>query len=246
MKFTLFIPTKNEIEGIKVIMPKINKEWVDEIIIVDGHSTDGTFEYFKERGFKVITQKLPGGSGAWWEGFQAATGDVIIPFSPDGNSIPEKIPELVKKMRESQDKENYDMVIVSRYKEGAKSYDDDWLSALANFSFNKIINFLFGANYTDCLVMYRAFKKELVKKLNFNSNTGMEFNRYHAPLFEILISIRCAKKKMKVGEISGDEPDRIGYAKGSRAHPGRFIKSYNGLLMLYHVIREFILWPFGK
>lgn len=246
MKFTLFIPTKNEIDGVKAIMPRIKKEWVDEIIVVDGHSTDGTFEYFKEHGFNVIIQTLPGGAGAWWEGFQAATGDIIIPFSPDGNSIPEKIPELVKKIRESQGKENYDMVIVSRYKGGAESYDDDWLSALANFSFNKIVNFLFGASYTDCLVMYKAFKKELLKELNFNQNTGMEFNKYKAPMFELLISIRCAKKKKKVAEISGDEPDRVGGKKESRAHPGKLAKAYDGLLMLYYIIKEFVLWPFEK
>ena len=246
MKITLFIPTKNEIDGVKAIMPKIKKDWVDEIIIVDANSTDGTLEYLRGRGFKVIIQTLPGGAGAWWEGFQAATGDVIIPFSPDGNSLPEKIPELVKKIKESQGKENYDMIIVSRYKGQARSYEDDWMSALANFSFNKIVNFLFSAHYTDCLVMYRAFKKELLGKLNFNQNTGMQFNRYNAPLFELLISIRCAKKKMRVAEIPGDEPDRISGLKESRAHPGKFIKIHNGLLMIYHIVREFILWPFEK
>ncbi len=42
MKTTLFVLAYNEIEGMKAIMPRIKKEWVDEIIIVDGGSTDGT------------------------------------------------------------------------------------------------------------------------------------------------------------------------------------------------------------
>ena len=40
MKSALIIPTLNEIVGMKKIIPLIRKEWVDEIIIVDGGSTD--------------------------------------------------------------------------------------------------------------------------------------------------------------------------------------------------------------
>ena len=57
MKTTLFIPTFNEIDGMKVIMPRIKKEWVDQIIIADGGSTDGTVEYANEYGYEVFVQK---------------------------------------------------------------------------------------------------------------------------------------------------------------------------------------------
>lgn len=234
MKFSLIVPTLNEIDGVKAIMPRIKKEWVDEILIIDGNSTDGTKEYLEGIGYRVIVQKLPGGVEAWWEGFENAIGDVFILFSPDGNSIPEKIPELVNKMREG-----YDMVIVSRYKDGAKSEDDDWLSALANFTFNKIIDFLFRADYTDALVMYRAFRKDILKELKFNRATGTKFNIYKASFFELLTAIRCAKRKLKVAEIPGDEPARLDGTKDSRAHPGKLAKIYNGFLMLYYIGKEF-------
>ena len=42
MKTTLLIMTLNEIDGMKVIMPQIDKTWIDQIIVVDGGSTDGT------------------------------------------------------------------------------------------------------------------------------------------------------------------------------------------------------------
>ena len=71
MKVTLFIPVLNEIDAVKVIMPRIKQEWVDEIIIIDGHSTDGTREYLVANGFTVIDQKKPGTINAWWEGFEA-------------------------------------------------------------------------------------------------------------------------------------------------------------------------------
>jgi len=226
MKTTLLIPTLNEAEGVKAIMPRIKKEWVDEILIVDGNSTDGTREYLQSNGYNVITQKKPGVVAAWWEGFEAATGDVIILFSPDNNSIPELIPALVDKM-----KEGYAMAIASRYAKGAKSYDDSILTGFGNFLFTRvIINGLFGAKYTDALVMYRAFKKELLTTLKMRDVKG--------PFFEAVLSIRCAKKKLKVMEIPGDEPTRIG-GNASRAWPGLFGRWRAGAHTLRGILNEF-------
>lgn len=227
MKTTLFIPTFNEIEGVKVIMPRIKKEWVDEILIIDGHSTDGTKEYLEDHGYKVIPQKEPGVLAAWWQGFETAIGDVIIPFSPDGNSVPEVIPTLVDKI-----KEGYDMVIASRYKDEAKSDDDTWMTGLGNFMFTKIINFLFGGHYTDSLGMYRAFKKELITSLKLDNDKN--------EIFEVLLSIRAAKRKLKIAEIPGDEPPRIDMGD-SRAHPGIWGRLKGGLKMVSIIIKEFFV-----
>ena len=69
MKTTLVIPTKNEIDGMKAIMPKIKKEWVDQILIVDGNSTDGTIEYAKEHGYEIMIQKTKGIGNGYREAF---------------------------------------------------------------------------------------------------------------------------------------------------------------------------------
>ena len=53
MKTTLLIMTLNEIAGMKVIMPQIAKNWVDQIIIVDGGSNDGTIEWATVQGYEV-------------------------------------------------------------------------------------------------------------------------------------------------------------------------------------------------
>lgn len=47
MKVTLLIPVLNEIGGMKEIMPKIRREWYDQLIVVDGGSGDGTIEFAK-------------------------------------------------------------------------------------------------------------------------------------------------------------------------------------------------------
>lgn len=199
MKTTLFIPTLNEIDGMKAIMPRVKKHWVDEILVLDGGSTDGTVEYARSKGYRVVMQKSKGITNAYREALKIARGDYIVAFSPDGNSLPEVIPELIKKINEG-----YDMVIASRYKRGAKSDDDDLVTAFGNWMFTKIINISFGGNYTDTLVMLRAFKKDIVKKLHADvPRAGME----------PILSIRCAKQKLKVTEIPASEPKRIGGAR---------------------------------
>jgi hypothetical protein len=71
-----------------------------------------------------------------------AKGDVVVEFNPDGNSIPALIPVLINKI-----KEGYDMVIVSRYIEGAKSADDGIITCLGNWLFTRTINIFWGKGY---------------------------------------------------------------------------------------------------
>ena len=53
MTTALIILTLNEVDGFKEIMPHVKREWVDELIVIDGGSTDGTIEEAKKMGFNV-------------------------------------------------------------------------------------------------------------------------------------------------------------------------------------------------
>ena len=187
----------NEIGGMKVIMPQIQRNWVDEILIVDG-GNDGTFEYAVEHGYRVLKQKSKGLVGAYREGVAAAIGEAILTFSPDGNSLPALIPQLVAKLHEG----GYDMVVASRYLPGAKSEDDDAVTAFGNWMFTKMINVAFSAKYTDTLCMLRIWKRDLyyLSENLFVERAGLE------PVF----CIKAAKLKLRVAEIAGEEPARIG------------------------------------
>ena len=196
MKITLLAPTLNEIEAVQVVLPKIKKEWVDEIIIIDGGSTDGTVEYCQSNGYFVHKQKGRGYGMGMKDGAAIAQGDVIIEFPPDGNSPPEKIPDLVKKINEG-----YDFVIASRYKGGAKSYDDDFLTSKGNRLFTFLVNLFFGSCYSDVLIGFRAYRKDAFNKLKMDA-IGLDWS--------VQMPIQFAKNKFKVAEISADEPKRIG------------------------------------
>lgn len=208
MKITLLVPTLNEIEGISKIMPRIRNDWYDQLIILDGGSTDGTIELAREMGYFVYIQKKPGIRNGYTEVLNFIEGDVIVTFSPDGNCIPELIPPLLEKM-----KQGYDMVIVSRYVNGAKSYDDDLITAFGNWFFTKSINILHGGSYTDAMGIFRAYRRELIYDLDLHKDESYSLAEglFRTKIsWEPLLSVRCAKRKLKVGEIPGDEPPRTG------------------------------------
>lgn len=233
MKVTLLIPTLNEEVGMRQVMPKVKKEWVDQILVVDGKSKDKTVAIAKEMGYDVVIQETPGIRGAYMDALPHIKGDVILTFSPDGNSIPELIPECINKL-----KEGYDMVIVSRYAKGAKSYDDDAVTSFGNWLFTGTINNLHGAKYTDAMVIYRAYPKKLIYDLDLDKDSSFEFEEklFKTKIsWEPLLSIRAAKRKLKLAEIPGDEPAREG---GERKL--QVLKW--GAAYMFEIWRELFVW----
>jgi len=110
-------------------------------------------------------------------------------------------------------KEGYDMVIVSRYLDYAKSEDDDLITAFGNWFFTKTINVLYGDYYTDAMVIFRAYKKDVIYKLELEKEEGYSFveRLFRTKIsWEPLLSVRAAKRRLKITEIPGDEPPRIG------------------------------------
>ncbi len=208
MKTTLFIPTLNEIIGMKAIMPLVRREWFDQILVLDGQSTDGTAEYARAQGYDVVVQKERGLRQGYREAWPHIKGDVVVSFSPDGNSIPELLPALLEKMREG-----YDMVIVSRYARGARSLDDDVLTKFGNWMFNRVVNLLHGGKYTDVMVIYRAYRTNLIEELELMGDGPYRIPEklFHTRIsWEPILSVRVARARLRCGEIPGDEPPRIG------------------------------------
>jgi len=192
----------------KAIMPRVKREWVDQILVMDGASTDGTIEWAREQGYEVYVQKRPGFRQGYNEVWPLIRGDIVITFSPDGNSIPELIPPLIDKMREG-----FDMVIASRYLPPAKSADDDPVTAFGNWLFTKTVNLLHHGRYTDAMVIFRAYRKQLAYDLELDQD---KWHRTPEKLFrtriswEPLLSARAARRRLRIAEIPGDEPPRIG------------------------------------
>ena len=208
MKVTLIVMTLNEIDGMKAIMPLIDQSWVEQIIVSDGGSTDGTVEWAREQGYETHEQAKKGIRNGYVEILEKIRGDAIITFSPDGNSLAEGIPLLIEKFED-----DYDLVIASRYKDDAKSYDDDFITGIGNWVFTRTVNILHRAKYTDAMVIYRMFKKDLIYDLDLDKDESYALveRMFGCKVsWEPLMSVRAAKANLKIGEIGVDEPARIG------------------------------------
>jgi glycosyltransferase involved in cell wall biosynthesis len=200
--------TLNEIEGMRAIMPSIDRGWVDQILVIDGGSADGTVEWAQQNGYETYVQKQKGFRHAYTEAWPLVRGDVVITFSPDGNSVPELIPELIDKM-----KQGHDMVIASRYLGDAKSDDDDIVTGFGNWLFTRTVNLLHGGKYTDVMVIYRAYRKAMAQELGLDREDAYALPEklFRTKIsWEPLLSVRAAKANLKITEIPGDEPPRIG------------------------------------
>lgn len=210
---TLLLPTLNEVVGFKKIFPTIDKSLFDEILVVDGGSTDGTVEYARENNVKLMFQKQKGLAAGVMEAVDSITTDCVIEFSLDGNCLIDQLPELVNKLRSG-----YDLVVVSRYLPPAKSMDDNMVTAFGNWMFTKMISGLGDFPVTDSLTIYRGFDKKIVRFPEFQQ-------LLYGPVFEPLITAVATARGLKICEIPGDEPKRIG-GESKMSVP------YNGICIL--------------
>jgi glycosyltransferase involved in cell wall biosynthesis len=216
----------NEIDGLRIALPQIDRSLFDEILMVDGGSTDGSVEYAQSQGVPVVRQKRPGLAWAVYDAVCDLQTDYVVEFSPDGNCPVQLLPELIKEIHEG-----HDLVVVSRYLPPARSADDNLITAFGNGMFTFMIGLLGRFPITDSLTIYRGFRCSII--------SSPDFQRYlRGPVFEPLVSAFSTLHGLRICELPGDEPARIGGA--SKMRP-----LYNGGCILLMVIRLYLFKLFG-
>ncbi len=199
MTSTLIITTRNEIEGVTTLIPRLPLTAFDQVLVIDLNSTDGTLDFFKTHHLRVIPQTLAGRGNAIRLAAQHATGDVMVFFAPDGNENPDdllKLRDLIVA--------GHDMVIASRFLPGARNEEDvSWYRprAWANKAFTLSVRLFWGGTISDTINGYRAIRKDKLLELNTDEpGFAIEFQ----------MSIRALKLDFKVKEIPTIEGARIG------------------------------------
>ncbi len=217
---SIVMPTINERLNIKEVLPKI-PEFVDEIIIVDGCSTDGTVEEIRKyrSDAKIFIEKPLGKGIALRRGFEEASGDLIIMMDADGSNDVKELPLLMEPVLNG-----YDVTKASRFLPGGGSDDFTPFRRFGNSVFVKMVNTLYGSKYTDLCYGFRAFKKDALKKIHLKTN-GFEV--------ETEQSILIAKAGLKIKEVPSFELMRKN--GNSNLHAFR-----DGLKILKTIIKEYI------
>ncbi len=193
---TVIVPTLNEVENIEKVLMEIPKEKVDEILIVDGHSTDGTVELVRKLGYPLIFQEEKGFGKAIEMGIKHAKGDVLIFITADNSQNPKDIPKLLDKLDEG-----YDLVLASRYLPGAGSEDDTLLHYLGNKFFTFLCNIVHKTNFSDTLYFFQAIRKKVFDSVKLTSS---DFG------YCIELPIKVHKAGFKVIQVPSFERKRSG------------------------------------
>ncbi len=193
---SVVVPTLNEAANLEHVLPKI-PDWVLEVILVDGGSTDGTVQRAKElRDDVVIIEDLTPGKGhALRRGFDAASGEAIVMIDADGSMDPNEIQAFVAALAGGAE-----FAKGSRFLHGGGTDDMEWYRRLGNSVLTRMVRMAFGGRYTDLCYGYNAFWKKSIDQLELD-----------APGFEIetLMNIRALTAGLSIVEVPSFESDRI-------------------------------------
>ena len=208
MKITVIIPALNEVGCIGDLVQETLSQSVDEIIVVDNGSTDGTAGAAQQANAQVVCEPRRGYGYACAAGVVAATdADVIVFLDGDYSSLPSEMLLLLAPLIENR----ADLVLGSRtlgeIAPGAMPPHQrfgNWLAA-------RLMRMLYGLRVTD-LGPYRAIKTDLLRALDMREMTYgwptemmVKAARQHARILEVPVSYhpRRAGRSKVSGTLRG-------------------------------------------
>jgi glycosyltransferase involved in cell wall biosynthesis len=220
---SIIVSAKNECENLKTILP-ILKERSDDVIVVDGHSNDGTEEVCLLNKVNFVLDNGLGKGDAQRVGAFTAKHDYIIFYDADGSHDPGDIVNLYNEITSEQ----FELIVCSRKKGGSldlscnltfigliRSTGCDFLTLL----FNKF----FKTKFSDILYSLKSSsKKNFIDLKTTENGFGIEID----------ILAKSVKKKYRIKEIPSRE--------NARVHGESKLSTPFGVYFIYQIFREWL------
>lgn len=195
---SVIVPTLNEAPNLPLVFPYLPRDWIDEVILVDGRSTDGTVATARQLlpEIKVVLEPRKGKGAALRAGYRAASGEVVVVVDADGSNDPREIPRFVQALMEGSD-----FVKGSRFAPRGGTTDMPRYRKMGNGAFVLMVNALFDQCWTDLCYGYHAFWRYCLDYLDLADIDGFEI--------DTAIYLRAVQQRLKVTEVPSFEGYRF-------------------------------------
>jgi len=193
---SVVIPALNEERNIGGVLERIPSN-VDEVLVVDGLSTDDTVAAaLRARpDVRVVNQRRSGKGAALRAGFARAAGRFIVMLDADGSMDPAEIRRFVDAMEDG-----VDLVKGSRYVPGGGSLDITKVRSLGNRALTASLNHLYRTAFSDLCYGFMAFRRNVLPRLSLRSD-GFEI--------ETEIVVKAVRAGLSIEEVASVERPRI-------------------------------------
>lgn len=199
MKALVIIPTYNELNNIKRLIPEILSRLPDlNVLVVDDNSPDGTGEYVRELGedderIHVLQREGKMGLGtAYVAGFKYMLErdyEIVYQMDADFSHDPKELKNFLKYI------DDYDLIIGSRYISGVNVVNWPMRRLLLSYFANIYSKVITGLPVRDGTGGYKCFKREVLEAINLDE---IHSNGYS---FQIEMNFLAWKKGFKLFEM---------------------------------------------
>jgi glycosyltransferase involved in cell wall biosynthesis len=226
VRVSVVIPVFNERESLPLVVGAIPRELVDEIVVVDNGSTDGTALVAADLPVRLVREPRRGYGSACLAGVAAldATTEVIVFLDGDFSDHPEEMPRLLDAVAAGAD-----LVIGSRMlgtaEPGALLPQARFGNRLACF----LIRLLYGHRYTD-LGPFRAIRRDAYRRI------GMEDTNFG---WTCEMQVKAVRTGLRIAEVPVSYRKRVGVSKITGTVSGTVRAGYKILWTIakYGVVR---------
>ncbi len=199
----LVIPTLNEAESIGPLIRSVPSHAVDEIIVSDGGSTDGTQEAAARLGARVLDAGRGYGRACFLATQSAAPSAVMVFMDGDGADDPAAISERAAPILS----DTYDFVIGSRTRGVREPGSMGLHQVIAGHAIGRAIQTLYRVRFTD-MCAFRAIGRETLlalqpREMTYGWNLEMQMKAARRGLRILELPVGCRCRTGGVSKIAG-------------------------------------------
>jgi glycosyltransferase involved in cell wall biosynthesis len=205
-RIAAIIPVLDEEGAIGPVLAAMPRDWVDEVIVVDGGSSDGTVAVARAGGATVLVERERGYGRACARGAAAAVGHgagILVFLDGDGSDRSETIPRLVQPILVDK----FDFVVGSRTRGEREKGSMGAHQVLAGRVIGGAIGLVYGVRYSD-MCAFRAIRADVLESLGMREmtygwNLEMQMRAARSGLKILEIPVPCRRRLAGRSKIAG-------------------------------------------